>query len=209
MADIVYRRENADQRDMAGCFRKGLRQCHRRDGETRDEPYLPFVRCCCVRGFNWSNHGSHLDRTFTPALAPELASSNPTDDLERDQVLTQRIRLFGWVTEKHLDLPCDPQVQENGEGLASATSSSANSTSVLADSANLPVRASGSKSAIKMSPSGKSRRKDGKSRQDYLDDAQREILRINQFRAPRDKLITILNCCIIIFSEPGISVFVP
>lgn len=28
-----------------------------------------------------------------------------TDDLERDGVLSQRIRLFGWVREKHLDVP--------------------------------------------------------------------------------------------------------
>jgi hypothetical protein len=28
-----------------------------------------------------------------------------TDDLERDAVLHQRINLFGWVREKHLDVP--------------------------------------------------------------------------------------------------------
>jgi hypothetical protein len=28
-----------------------------------------------------------------------------TDDLERDAVLHQRISLFGWVREKHLDVP--------------------------------------------------------------------------------------------------------
>ena len=28
-----------------------------------------------------------------------------TDDLERDHVLAQRISLFGWVEEKHLDVP--------------------------------------------------------------------------------------------------------
>jgi Rab5 GDP/GTP exchange factor len=27
------------------------------------------------------------------------------DDLERDRVLSQRIALFGWVEEKHLDIP--------------------------------------------------------------------------------------------------------
>lgn len=35
-----------------------------------------------------------------------------TDDLERDHVLSQRIRLFGWVTEAHLDIPQG----ENNEG---------------------------------------------------------------------------------------------
>ena len=28
-----------------------------------------------------------------------------TDDLERDHVLAQRIALFGWIEEKHLDVP--------------------------------------------------------------------------------------------------------
>ncbi len=27
------------------------------------------------------------------------------DDLERDRVLSQRIALFGWVEETHLDIP--------------------------------------------------------------------------------------------------------
>jgi hypothetical protein len=35
-----------------------------------------------------------------------------TDDLEKDHILSQRIRLFGWVSEKHLDIP----VEENNEG---------------------------------------------------------------------------------------------
>lgn len=28
-----------------------------------------------------------------------------TDDLERDRVFSQRVRLFGWIREKHLDVP--------------------------------------------------------------------------------------------------------
>jgi hypothetical protein len=28
-----------------------------------------------------------------------------TDDLERDRVLSQRIALFSWVEENHLDIP--------------------------------------------------------------------------------------------------------
>ena len=27
------------------------------------------------------------------------------DDLERDRVLSQRVGLFGWIEEKHLDVP--------------------------------------------------------------------------------------------------------
>ena len=28
-----------------------------------------------------------------------------TDDLERDTVFAQRVRLFSWIREKHLDVP--------------------------------------------------------------------------------------------------------
>ena len=28
-----------------------------------------------------------------------------TDDLERDSVFAQRVRLFSWIREKHLDVP--------------------------------------------------------------------------------------------------------
>lgn len=44
--------------------------------------------------------------TFTPhislAVPPRPVTS---DDLERDRVLSQRIALFGWIEEKHLDVP--------------------------------------------------------------------------------------------------------
>lgn len=41
--------------------------------------------------------------TFTP----QLVTSQPitTDDLERDRVFSQRVRLFGWIREKQLDVP--------------------------------------------------------------------------------------------------------
>jgi len=44
--------------------------------------------------------------TFTPQLA-KCIPPRPitTDDLERDRVLSQRIALFGWLQEKHLDIP--------------------------------------------------------------------------------------------------------
>lgn len=44
--------------------------------------------------------------TFTPQVAYAVPSRPITsDDLERDRVLSQRIALFGWIQEKHLDLP--------------------------------------------------------------------------------------------------------
>lgn len=44
--------------------------------------------------------------TFTPQVACATPSRhfNP-DDLERDRVLAQRITLFGWIQEDHLDVP--------------------------------------------------------------------------------------------------------
>ena len=44
--------------------------------------------------------------TFTPQL--QLAQPPrpiTTDDLEKDRVLSQRIALFGWIEEQHLDIP--------------------------------------------------------------------------------------------------------
>lgn len=45
------------------------------------------------------------NRTFVPALDPAQQATTQTDDLERDHVLSQRIKLFQWVSEEHLDLP--------------------------------------------------------------------------------------------------------
>lgn len=43
--------------------------------------------------------------TFTPAVAKEGRWSPQTDDLERDRVLRERIELFSWLQEEHLDVP--------------------------------------------------------------------------------------------------------
>ncbi|KAJ5762347.1 uncharacterized protein N7511_005729 [Penicillium nucicola] len=68
------------------------------------------------------------------------------EDIERDDILAQKIRIYSWVSEAHLDIP--------------------------------PV-------------SGGGRR--------FLTLAQQEISKINGYRAPRDKVICILNCCKVIF----------
>ncbi|KAJ7917528.1 hypothetical protein B0H13DRAFT_1994834 [Mycena leptocephala] len=101
--------------------------------------------------------------TFTPAVAQAVPRRQITaDDLERDRVLTQRIALFGWIQETHLDIP----VGEGGNG--------------------------------------------------FLMFAQQELLKVNHYKAPRDKLICILNCCKVIFGlirhlkkEEGADSFVP
>ncbi|KAJ5190767.1 uncharacterized protein N7498_009752 [Penicillium cinerascens] len=68
------------------------------------------------------------------------------EDIERDEILAQKIRIYSWVREEHLDIS--------------------------------PV-------------SGGGRR--------FLTLAQQEILKLNGYRAPRDKVICILNCCKVIF----------
>ncbi|KAF7587699.1 hypothetical protein BBP40_006858 [Aspergillus hancockii] len=68
------------------------------------------------------------------------------EDIERDEVLAQKIRIYSWVREPHLDIP--------------------------------PVSAHGRR---------------------FLTLAQQELSKINTYRAPRDKVICILNCCKVIF----------
>ncbi len=68
------------------------------------------------------------------------------EDVERDDILAQKVRIYGWVKEEHLDIaPVGP----NGER--------------------------------------------------FLKLAQQELLKIKGYRAPRDKIICILNCCKVIF----------
>jgi hypothetical protein len=68
------------------------------------------------------------------------------EDVERDDILAQKIRIYGWVREEHLDIA--------------------------------PVGPSGEK---------------------FLKLAQQELLKMKGYRAPRDKVICILNCCKVIF----------
>ncbi|EJD08567.1 uncharacterized protein FOMMEDRAFT_144395, partial [Fomitiporia mediterranea MF3/22] len=91
-----------------------------------------------------------MNRLYEFTFVPQLAEAQPprpitTDDLERDGILAQRIALFSWIEEKHLEVP---------------------------DSA------------------------DGGG---FLMFAQQELLKINHYKAPRDKLICVLNCCKVIF----------
>jgi hypothetical protein len=68
------------------------------------------------------------------------------EDVERDDILAQKIRIYSWIREEHLDLePVGP----NGER--------------------------------------------------FLKLAQQELLKIKGYRAPRDKVICVLNCCKVIF----------
>ncbi|EWZ91761.1 Vacuolar protein sorting-associated protein 9a [Fusarium oxysporum] len=68
------------------------------------------------------------------------------EDVERDDIVRQKMSIYGWVREEHLDIP--------------------------------PVGDSGRR---------------------FLKLAQQELLKIKSYRAPRDKIICVLNCCKVIF----------
>ncbi|KAK2026046.1 hypothetical protein LX32DRAFT_642203 [Colletotrichum zoysiae] len=104
-------------------------------------------------------------QTFSPAIPPPqpIPGAKPKrrggerpmgpgrrgqhqEDVERDDVLTQKINIYAWLREEHLDIP----------------------------------------------PAGDSGRR-------FLKLAQQELLKIKSYRAPRDKIICVLNCCKVIF----------
>ncbi|KAL8839408.1 MAG: hypothetical protein Q9170_001747 [Blastenia crenularia] len=68
------------------------------------------------------------------------------EDIERDEVLGQKVRIYRWVQEEHLDIP----------------------------------------------PLGDNGRR-------FMSFAQQQLLKIKMYRAPRDKVVCVLNCCKVIF----------
>ncbi|KAI1339126.1 hypothetical protein F5Y15DRAFT_407412 [Xylariaceae sp. FL0016] len=104
-------------------------------------------------------------QTFSPAIPPPqpIPGAKPKrrggdrplgpgrrgqhqEDVERDDILAQKINIYSWVREGHLDIP--------------------------------PTSDSGKR---------------------FLLLAQQELLKIRSYRAPRDKIICVLNCCKVIF----------
>ncbi|KAI0889079.1 uncharacterized protein GGS22DRAFT_153074 [Annulohypoxylon maeteangense] len=104
-------------------------------------------------------------QTFSPAIPPPqpIPGAKPKrrggdrpmgpgrrgqhqEDVERDEILAQKINIYGWVREEHLDIP----------------------------------------------PSSDSGKR-------FLTLAEQELLKIKSYRAPRDKIICVLNCCKVIF----------
>lgn len=68
------------------------------------------------------------------------------EDIERDEILGQKIRIYRWVQEEHLDIPT---LGDNGRR--------------------------------------------------FMSFAQQQLLKIKMYRAPRDKVVCVLNCCKVIF----------
>ncbi|KAL8921267.1 MAG: hypothetical protein Q9208_005795 [Pyrenodesmia sp. 3 TL-2023] len=104
-------------------------------------------------------------QTFSPAIPPPapVASGKGTrkdlekapgpgrkgqhqEDIERDEVLGQKVRIYRWVQEEHLDIP---PLDDNGRR--------------------------------------------------FMSFAQQQLLKIKMYRAPRDKVVCVLNCCKVIF----------
>jgi hypothetical protein len=118
---------------------------------------------------------------------------SPTGDVERDQVLTQRIRLFAWIKPVHLDLPiADPS-------LLSPSPSRSASPPVSLDLLAKKAEVQGEKGE-------ENEKAKQQQTQGFLLFARRELLKINQYKAPRDKLICVLNSCKVIFGRPHIFV---
>lgn len=124
-------------------------------------------------------------QTFSPAIP--LSASAPTaknrqkildrslgrgrtgqhqEDIERDEILGQKVRIYGWVREEHLDI--------------------------------LPIGDSGQRF---LALAQKGMQFPTLFRSTVPTDVTTELLKINTYRAPRDKIICVLNCCKVIFGE--------
>ena len=121
-------------------------------------------------------------QTFSPAL-PAPASTQGTkgkrkatektigpgrkgqhqEDIERDEILAQKVRIYGWIQEEHLDIH---PVGDSGRRFLH-----------LAQQGNIVVKITIFLGANSIA----------------------ELLKIKTYRAPRDKVICVLNCCKVIF----------
>ena len=85
------------------------------------------------------------------------------EDVERDDIVSQKINIYGWIKEEHLDIP---QMGDSGKRFLK-----------LAQQGLPSTFCSGYTQANDLA----------------------ELLKIKSYRAPRDKIICVLNCCKVIF----------
>lgn len=79
---------------LAQCKRARVRECKGRHGETGYESSLQCVSLILLADRTaWAKH---WHSTFSPST---------TDDKERDEILHQKISIFRWIREEHLDIP--------------------------------------------------------------------------------------------------------
>jgi hypothetical protein len=86
-------------------------------------------------------------KTFSPEISPEVRDGSHEDDVLRDHILEEKMRIWHWIQGRHLDIP--ERFLRNGDSFVRLASD--------------------------------------------------ELGKINHYRAPRDKMICILNCCKVIF----------
>lgn len=122
-------------------------------------------------------------QTFSPAIPPPQPIPGPRtkrrgaerqmgpgrrgqhqEDVERDDILAQKISIYGWVKEQHLDIE--------------------------------PIGESGKRFLI-LAQQGKANTMHSFSLLIFV----AELLKIKTYRAPRDKIICVLNCCKVIFGN--------
>ena len=146
--------------------------------------------------------------TFTPALDLSTLSSFPgqtssTGDIERDAILAQRIKLFAWIKPSHLDLPIPDPVdgEEEEDGSRPATPKVGDLLGGGSEGSEKGVSASDSEKQGEVAQTEQQKQKQRRQVQSFLDFARRELGKMNQYKAPRDKLICVLNCCKVIFGE--------
>lgn len=115
-------------------------------------------------------------------------------------MLRQRIRIFSWIEPKHLDLPIPSRSDTSA---ASTPERSASPRLGPQEEAPLAETASANRSEQaeppKSRPSFGAAKTSRKQVQSFLNFAQSELCKMNQYKAPRDKLICVLNCCKVIF----------
>ena len=92
------------------------------------------------------------------------------EDIERDEILAQKVRIYGWVQEKHLEIP---PVGDSGRRFL-----------ILAQQGEILL------SVLQLW---------------FTFDISTELLKIKTYRAPRDKVICVLNCCKVIFGEKPVG----
>lgn len=102
-----------------------------------------------------------VDRALVPGR-----KGQHQEDIERDEILAQKVRIYGWVQEKHLDIP---PIGDGGRRF-------------------LLLAQQGEPSLATMQLS-------------FRPNIMTELLKIKTYRAPRDKVICVLNCCKVIFGK--------
>lgn len=102
-----------------------------------------------------------VERVFGPSR-----KGQHQEDIERDEVLAQKVRIYGWVQEKHLDIP---PIGDSGRRFL-----------ILAQQGEALL-------LILLLLFGP--------------DVATELLKIKTYRAPRDKVVCVLNCCKVIFGK--------